>query len=507
MKKGDTCFEKFGLKGNITKCDAVKYLVNVEHECLDISEEVKAMWKPPQEVAKKGEFFGPLYNQLTKCGTICSWLKSRIQNNEKIWSRTYDHVFHHNEVEYTDEEGTVHHKKRYKKRIFMHMGLLKEERGLDFGNGALKGGPLGELNQWADLIAASYVLGHQVMLSWSPATLEEYVSSAATPPQTCRESHPGDVFYTDVHGIKQLYELLGNNLSRIKCTLRILDSFGTEPAYNHETYVRAHGLTVGYGQFHLNPQQYFTQWPHTPDNSFMGFVVHRMSNEEAEKVSRRQNIALLYGKKEEIIHRDDAKLILNVLKEHFEIHATLYKKPSGARQNDEDVAEENEISSVPSFIKNHGYVNQSSFLQLLRQSKVYVGLGKPPEGPAALEAIANGAIFLQPKYDPPIDSYSMKPTSRLLTSQNPYMETLGGNYSITYGQYDEDDINVAIEAVKLANITHHGMTHTHNHPYNMYYSAISVHSRRFSEEDSRVYSTSRLLQKDNRLATERNDES
>ena len=139
MKKGDVCFEKFGLKGNITKCEAVKYLVNVEHECLDISEEVKAMWKPPQEVAKKGEFFGPLYNQLTKCGTICSWLKSRIQNNEKIWSRTYDHVFHHNEVEYTDEEGTVHHKKRYKKRVFMHMGLLKEERGLDFGNGALKG--------------------------------------------------------------------------------------------------------------------------------------------------------------------------------------------------------------------------------------------------------------------------------------------------------------------------------------------------------------------------------
>ena len=37
------------------------------------------------------------------------------------------------------------------------------------------------------------------------------------------------------------------------------------------------------------------------------------------------------------------------------------------------------------------------------------------------------------------------------------METLGGNYSITYSQYDEDDINVAIEAVKLANITHHGM--------------------------------------------------
>ena len=45
---------------------------------------------------------------------------------------------------------------------------------------------------------------------------------------------------------------------------------------------------------------------------------------------------------------------------------------------------------MPEFITNHGYVNQSSFLQLLREAKVYVGLGKPPEGPAALEAIANG---------------------------------------------------------------------------------------------------------------------
>ena len=113
---------------------------------------------------------------------------------------------------------------------------------------------------------------------------------------------------------------------------------------------------------------------------------------------------------------------------------------------------------------------------------MYVGLGKPSEGPAALEAIANGAIFLQPKYDPPIDSYSMKPTSRLLTSQNPYMETLGGNYSITYSQYDEDDINVAIEAVKLANITHHGESITiftyssSNTIYEIISSSISVHS-------------------------------
>ena len=47
------------------------------------------------------------------------------------------------------------------------MGLLTEEFGLNFGKGAMVGGPLGELMQWADLIAALYVLGHGLELIFS----------------------------------------------------------------------------------------------------------------------------------------------------------------------------------------------------------------------------------------------------------------------------------------------------------------------------------------------------
>ena len=122
----DKCFAKYGLKGNVTDCELVKYMVKIEHNCMDVSEEVHSNVQTAPEIASKNEFFGPLYAQLGKCGSICSFLKSRIQNNEKIWARTYDHVFHHNEVEYTDDEGTVHHKKRHKRSIFIHLGLLKE---------------------------------------------------------------------------------------------------------------------------------------------------------------------------------------------------------------------------------------------------------------------------------------------------------------------------------------------------------------------------------------------
>lgn len=54
---------------------------------------------------------------------------------------------------------------------------------------------------------------------------------------------------------------------------------------------------------------------------------------------------------------------------------------------------------------------------LLSPVKLFVGFGFPYEGPAPLEAIANGCIFLQPKFNPPHSSlnhdfFRGKPTSR-----------------------------------------------------------------------------------------------
>lgn len=49
--------------------------------------------------------------------------------------------------------------------------------------------------------------------------------------------------------------------------------------------------------------------------------------------------------------------------------------------------------------------------------QLFIGFGFPYEGPAPLEAIANGCIFLQPKFQPPHSSlnhefFRGKPTSR-----------------------------------------------------------------------------------------------
>lgn len=64
--------------------------------------------------------------------------------------------------------------------------------------------------------------------------------------------------------------------------------------------------------------------------------------------------------------------------------------------------------------------------------QIFVGLGFPYEGPAPLEAIANGAVFLNPKFDPPHNSknnkfFKGKPTQREVSAHryflyvNPYI--------------------------------------------------------------------------------------
>lgn len=70
--------------------------------------------------------------------------------------------------------------------------------------------------------------------------------------------------------------------------------------------------------------------------------------------------------------------------------------------------------------------SNSSFpaLYFLPFVQLFIGFGFPYEGPAPLEAIANGCIFLQPKFNPPHSSlnhefFRGKPTSRKVIEPHP----------------------------------------------------------------------------------------
>ena len=78
---------------------------------------------------------------------------------------------------------------------------------------------------------------------------------------------------------------------------------------------------------------------------------------------------------------------------------------------------------------------------------MFIGLGFPYEGPAPLEAIANGCFFLNPRINPPINRDNSKflkgkPTLRSLTSQNPYTEMfIGQPYVYTVDIDNREEVN------------------------------------------------------------------
>lgn len=58
-------------------------------------------------------------------------------------------------------------------QILVHVGFLTEESGDVFSPKVLKGGPLGEMVQWADILATLHVLGHDLKISVSLKELQQ----------------------------------------------------------------------------------------------------------------------------------------------------------------------------------------------------------------------------------------------------------------------------------------------------------------------------------------------
>ncbi|KAL7860274.1 hypothetical protein AOLI_G00166230 [Acnodon oligacanthus] len=71
---------------------------------------------------------------------------------------------------------------------------------------------------------------------------------------------PFDLIYTDYHGLQQMKQHMGLSLRKHKCHIRVIDTFGTEPAYNHEEYATLHGYRTNWGYWNLNCRQYMTMF-------------------------------------------------------------------------------------------------------------------------------------------------------------------------------------------------------------------------------------------------------
>ncbi|KAH8850059.1 Alpha-1,6-mannosylglycoprotein 6-beta-N-acetylglucosaminyltransferase B [Schistosoma japonicum] len=239
-----------------------------------------------------------------------------------------------------------------------------------------------------------------------------------------------DVIYTDITGMHNLKKQANPTLL---CKFRILDTFGTEALYNREK--------GAFGGLHLNLQQFYTFFPHTPDNTFLGFVTEILPPQnKSSEPNLSKPIALVYGK--ESYFWVNKTNYLKIFSDYFELHGNVINKGT---------------VDLPSFVHIHQLQYGQPYLKLLLSSHVMIGLGFPYEGPAPLEAIANGLIFLNPRFNPPHSRstqafFAEKPTARGLTSQHPYIENhIGEPYSYLVDMDNETQIRQTVERILKSN--------------------------------------------------------
>ncbi|XP_035380684.1 alpha-1,6-mannosylglycoprotein 6-beta-N-acetylglucosaminyltransferase B isoform X1 [Electrophorus electricus] len=431
----DPCYAFYGVDGS--DCSFLIYLSEVEWFCPPLAwrNHSSSSVLPKNSPKRQAAFRTDLSSLLTQVGTgkeSLSFMRQRMGRLAMQWAAAAHHL-----------GLKLHHRWREQKKILVHVGFLTEESGDVFSPKVLKGGPLGEMVQWADILTALYVLGHNLRISISVKELQGFLG---VPPGrgSCPLTGPlpFDLIYTDYHGLQQMKQHMGLSLKKHKCHIRVIDTFGTEPAYNHEEYATLHGYRTNWGYWNLNSRQYMTMFPHTPDNSFMGFVSEELNETEKHRVqqSKVNNVAVVYGKEASMWKLQGKEKFLQILHRYMEVHGTVYYETQRPPE-------------VPAFVKNHGLLPQQELQQLLRKAKLFIGFGFPYEGPAPLEAIANGCIYLQPRFHPPHSSlnhefFRGKPTSREVSSQHPYAEQyIGRPHVMTVDYNNSEEFETAVREI------------------------------------------------------------
>lgn len=310
----------------------------------------------------------------------------------------------------------------------------------DWLENAYTGRPLGEMVQWSDLIASTYILGHNITLSSELEFINRTL--VETPDKTCAsrmKRKPFDLLYTDYFGSTDLQDALGPMFSQYRCILRILDSFGTDAEFNCPEYPSD---VADFGGLDIHLRQMLTMFPHSPDNLFLGFAIGKAVSMETNQGTSSNHTTKPGDKPIGLLYAKDAWFLsgrrgyIDTLSKYLEIHGTIGNETETQQKDVQDF--------VPDYVINHGVMKADDYQRLLRKSKVFIGVGEPYEGPAPLEAISQGCVFINLKLDPPLSRensffFEGKPTSRQLASQNPYMETFIGKpyvYTIDVNNFE-----------------------------------------------------------------------
>ncbi|EMP34748.1 Alpha-1,6-mannosylglycoprotein 6-beta-N-acetylglucosaminyltransferase A, partial [Chelonia mydas] len=423
MWRSDPCYASYGVDGST--CSFFIYLSEVENWCPHLPWRAK---NPDEETDQKSMAeihtdFDLLYKMMSRHEEF-RWMMLRIRRMADAWIEAIKSLAEKQNLE-----------KRKRKKILVHLGLLTKESGFKIAENAFSGGPLGELVQWSDLITSLYLLGHDIRISASLAELKEIMKKVVGNRSGCptQGDKVVELIYIDIVGLTQFKKTLGPSWVHYQCMLRVLDSFGTEPEFNHAHYAQSKGHKTPWGKWNLNPQQFYTMF--LTDAFWICAAISKFlqtSNCSKVQVDSSSHSAPVS------VPLQDKKAYLDIIHTYMEVHGTVHGTST---------------VHMPSYVKNHGILSGRDLQFLLRETKLFVGLGFPYEGPAPLEAIANGCAFLNLKFNPAkssknTDFFKGKPTLRELTSQHPYAEVyIGKPHVWTVNINDPSEVEKAVKAI------------------------------------------------------------
>ncbi|GAA6096364.1 alpha-1,6-mannosylglycoprotein 6-beta-N-acetylglucosaminyltransferase B-like isoform X2 [Tachysurus ichikawai] len=154
----DPCYAFYGVDGS--DCSFLIYLSEVEWFCPLLAWRNQSIQPTSSTTPKTQAIFradmGPLLEQVGSGKESLSFMRRRIRRLAVQWAVAARRL---------DER--LRSQQRQQKRVLVHVGFLTEESGDVFSPKVLKGGPLGEMVQWADILSALHVLGHDLKISLS----------------------------------------------------------------------------------------------------------------------------------------------------------------------------------------------------------------------------------------------------------------------------------------------------------------------------------------------------
>lgn len=274
---------------------------------------------------------------------------------------------------------------------------------------AAQGGPMGELLVARSLTSGLREIGAEVTVIDSLRAFA--VHRAQLGFGHLRRARPSLCFVDPpTLELARRYHLFASHES---ARLRVLEWYGTSPARAHASGLQASQYLLPY------PDDF--GW-----NTFLGFMLPEPRRTTAPK--KRQGV--VWGKEARYFHGDGLAAV-KALASRCELHTTL----SDTRGFHPGL--------LPAGVINHGAMEPDAWHALLDESSFVLGLGDPISGPTALEAVAAGCVYLNPRYSPARHVNGIPDLA--IDSQHPYAARLGPPFVHTIDLSDHTSVVRAAE--------------------------------------------------------------